>query len=168
MNIDEIADFLETETISFTFTDLGLKYLSLKTMDGEETIKLREFNINREANASKKLIIEETINFFNNGSHSMPLDLTSFTSFQKAVFKAVLKIPPREIYTYKEVAIMIENPDAARAVGNALSKSPFAYFMPAHRVLPKRGIGRCKSGAGFLRCKLLELEGHDLEKLNSE
>ncbi|MBU3189603.1 hypothetical protein K9O30_07380 [Clostridium bowmanii] len=32
-------------------------------------------------------------------------------------------------------------------------------------VLPQKGIGICRSGAGFLREKLLTLEGHDVDKL---
>lgn len=165
MLLNEIIDFLETDTISFTFSDNGLKYMSLKSIDGEEIIDLRKFDKDKEQNPKKSLIIKETLSFFNAGRHNMPLDLSAFTSFQQSVFNAVSKIPIGEIYTYKEIAIALENPDAARPVGNALAKNPVAYFIPAHRVLPKKGIGRCKSGAGFLRYKLLSLEGHDMNKL---
>lgn len=165
MKISEIIDFLGTDTISVTFSPNGLKYLSLRDKDGEELINIKKFNNQKEQDTRIDLVIKETLNFFETGSHNMPLDLIDFTSFQQAVFNAVSKISVGEIYTYKEVAIMIGNPDAARAVGNALSKNPVAYFIPAHRILPKKGIGTCKGGAAFLRHKLLTLEGHDIEKL---
>ena len=60
---------------------------------------------------------------------------------------------------------MIGKPGAAQAVGSAVSKNPVSYFLPTHRIIPQKGIGTCKSGAGFLREKLLIHEGHDIEKL---
>lgn len=164
MEIDEIIEFLETDTLSATFSHKGLKYLSLKDNDGEELIDLKDYN-KKNSNPMINLLIKETISFFNTGSHNMPLDLSAFTDFQQAVFDATSKINVGEIYTYKELAIKIGSPDAARAVGNALSKNPVSYFIPAHRILPKKGIGECKSGAGFLGYKLLSLEEHDIEEL---
>jgi hypothetical protein len=84
------------------------------------------------------LLVKETLNFLETGTHNMMLDLTDFTLFQQTVFDAV---------------------------GSAVAKNPVSYFIPTHRVLPQNGIGICKSGAGFLRDKLLTLEGHDIEKL---
>lgn len=162
MEINQIIDFLETYYISFTFSPNGLKYLSLKDNNGDQLIDLREFDEEKEQDSRISLVIKETINFLNTGRHNMPLDLGDFTTFQRDVFNIVGKIKTGEIYTYKEVAIMLGKPDAARAVGNALSNNPLAYFIPTHRVLPKTGIGECKSGAGFLRSKLLTLEGHNI------
>ena len=165
MTIDEIIEFLETDTLSVSFSSKGLKSLSLKENIGDKFINLRNFDTKDEHDPMVELLIKETISFFKTGSHKMPLDLSDFTTFQQAVFNATSKINVGEIYTYKELAITIGNPDAARAVGNALSKNPVAYFIPAHRILPKKGIGECKGGAGFLRHKLLTLEGHDIEEL---
>ena len=95
----------------------------------------------------------------------MILDLTDFTAFQQTVFDAASKINLGDICTYKELAEAIGKPGAAQAVGSAVAKNPVSYFIPTHRVLPQKGIGICRSGAGFLREKLLTLEGHDIEML---
>lgn len=95
----------------------------------------------------------------------MPLDLTTFTCFQQNVFEVASKIDPGKVVTYKIIAEILGKPGAAQAVGSAIAKNPVSYFLPTHRVLPKRGIGKCRSGAGYLREKLLALEGHDLSQL---
>ncbi len=105
------------------------------------------------------------MNFLETGTHNMPLDLSNLTLFQQKVLNAISEIGPGHVFSYKEVGEIIGKPGAAQAVGSATSKNPVSYFIPTHRVLPKIGIGICKSGAGYLREKLLILEGHDIEKL---
>ncbi|MCL2630704.1 MAG: methylated-DNA--[protein]-cysteine S-methyltransferase [Firmicutes bacterium] len=61
----------------------------------------------------------------------------SGTDFQKAVCGALALIPYGETKTYKEIAEMINNPKAVRAVGSALNKNPVAVFVPCHRVVSK-------------------------------
>ena len=75
------------------------------------------------------------------------------------------EIEPGKVVTYKDVAETLGKPGAAQAVGNAVGKNPVAYFLPTHRVIPQRGMAICRSGAGHLKDKLLEHEGHDLSKL---
>ena len=111
------------------------------------------------------MLVKETLNFVETGTHNMILDLTDFTAFQQTVFDAASKINLGDICTYKELAEAIGKPGAAQAVGSAVAKNPVSYFIPTHRVLPQKGIGICRSGAGFLREKLLTLEGHDIEML---
>lgn len=165
MDIEEIIEILETDTVSATFSEKGLKFLSLIEDRGEESIKLRDTFIEKDKNCRKYMLLKETKFFLETGRHNMKLDLSDFTKFQQLVFKAVSEIKVGEIYSYKGIAELIDNPGAAQAVGTAISKNPVSYFLPTHRVLPKKGIGRCKSGAGYLREKLLVLEGHDIEKL---
>ncbi len=161
----EIIDFLETDTLSVTLTPDGLKYMSLKTDRGSQSINLRLIGKKDKQNPVEKQVIRETLNFLETGRHNMPLDLTSFTEFEQSVFEVVSKIEPGKILTYKGVAELLDNPGAAQAVGNAVAKNPVSFFLPTHRVLPQRGIGICRSGAGHLREKLLAKEGHDLGKL---
>ncbi len=163
--IEEIIEFLEADAVSATFTVRGLKYLSLRSSRGEERIDLRLTNGKKEPNLHEKLFIDETFNFLKTGRHNMPLDLTDFTSFQQSVFEAVSKIEPGTVVTYKDVAVMLGKPGGAQAVGNAIAKNPVSYFLPTHRVIPQKGIGICKSGAGHLREKFLSHEGHDLSQL---
>lgn len=70
-----------------------------------------------------------------------------------------------KVLVTQRLAEMLGKPGAAQAVGSAVARNPVSYFLPTHRVLPQKGIGICKSGAGFLREKLLVLEGHDLAQL---
>ena len=163
--IDRIINFLETDIIGVTFSSQGLKYLSLRSNRGTQLIDLKLFNIHNEQDAITHLLIKETLSFLETGNHNMPLDLSDFTPFQQNVFDTVRSIKSGSICTYKELAEMLGKPGAARAVGSAISKNPVSYFLPTHRVLPQKGIGICKSGAGFLREKLLVLEGHDLARL---
>lgn len=165
MDVNKIIDFFQTETLSVTFSFKGLKYLSLRNNQGDEVIDLKRFDREEEQNPMVCLLVKETLNFLETGRHSMILDLRDLTSFQQTVFEAVGKISPGDICTYKRIAEILGKPGAAQAVGSAVTKNQVSYFIPTHRVLPQRGIGRCRSGAGFLREKLLILEGHDIEKL---
>lgn len=165
MQIEEIIEFLQTDRLSVTFSSLGLKFLSLKADRGEGNIDLRLAFREAEQNSEAKLILEETSNFLKKGRHSMPLDLSAFTSFQQNVFEAVSRVEPGCVTTYKGIAEILGKPGAAQAVGSAIAKNPVSYFLPTHRVLPQRGIGICRTGAGYLREKLLAHEGHDLFRL---
>ncbi len=61
------------------------------------------------------------------------------TQFQKSVYSEALKIPFGEIITYKELANLIDNPKAVRAVGGALGKNPFPIYIPCHRIIGSNG-----------------------------
>ena len=81
------------------------------------------------------------------------------TPFTAKVLKETSKIPYGKVSTYKEIANRIGNPNAYRAVGNALSSNPIPIIIPCHRVIRSNGeIG------GFgknpeLKIKLLQHEG---------
>lgn len=61
------------------------------------------------------------------------------TSFQQQVWQALLQIPYGETRTYKEIAQMIGNPKAMRAVGNANNKNKLPFLIPCHRVIGANG-----------------------------
>ncbi|HHX63174.1 MAG TPA: MGMT family protein [Epulopiscium sp.] len=130
MQIHKIINFLETDTLSVTFSSNGLKYLSLRNNTGNELIDLKNFGKAEEENPMVYLLVKETWNFLDTGSHNMVLDLTGFTSFQQAVFEAVSTISTGNICTYKELAEILEKPGAAQAVGSAVAKNPVSYFIP--------------------------------------
>lgn len=165
MNLEEMIDFLETETLCFTASTIGLKSLSLKRKPGFHCIGLRAVGEKQSQDHIEKLIVKETSNFLMTGKHVMPLDLSSFTKFQQDVFETVGNLEPGQITTFKGIADMLGKPGAAQAVGNAIARNPVSYFLPTYRVLPRRGLGICRTGAGYLREKLLIREGHDLSKL---
>ena len=168
MLLEGIIEFLETDKLSFTFTSIGLKCLSLRNLSGETIIDLGKILAGEEAASQQTIhIIKETSNFLETGYHNMQLDLTGLTVFQQAVLNEVMKVAPGKTSTYKSLAENMGKPGAAQAVGSAVSKNPVAYFIPTHRILPQKGLIVCRSGAGHLREKLLIHEGHDLEKIGS-
>jgi len=61
------------------------------------------------------------------------------TNFQIKVWEALLRIPPGQVTCYEELAEVIGEPSAPRAVGNALAHNPIAFLIPCHRVLRKAG-----------------------------
>jgi len=63
------------------------------------------------------------------------------TDFQMKVWEELLNVPYGFTVTYKELAKRIGNPNASRAVGNALAKNPLPILVPCHRVVAKRGLG---------------------------
>lgn len=165
MDVKEMIDFLGTDTVGFTFTPKGLKLLSLNADRGDRRLDLKRFDTEREPDPAAKLMVRETLRFLETGRHEMPLDFSGFTDFQQRVFRAVGRVEPGTVTTYKGIAEMLGNPRAAQAVGNAIGRNPVSYFLPTHRVLPQRGIGICRTGAGHLREKLLAHEGHDVAGL---
>lgn len=61
------------------------------------------------------------------------------TDFQLKVWEALLKIPFGELVTYGDLAELIGNPRASRAVGTAIGCNPVAYLVPCHRVIQGTG-----------------------------
>ncbi len=57
------------------------------------------------------------------------------TAFQRAVYEVTLTIPYGQTRSYGDVAKLIGNPKAARAVGQALNKNPYPILIPCHRVI---------------------------------
>lgn len=76
----------------------------------------------------------------------------ALTKFQKKVLIATLGIPRGEVRTYAWVAGKTGSPRAARAVGNTLSKNPYAPQVPCHRVIASDGsIGGYSGGVAEKR-----------------
>ena len=76
------------------------------------------------------------------------------TKFQIKVWRYLISIPKGSIRTYKQVAIAIKCPKAARAVANACAKNPYAPEIPCHRVIRSDGALGGYSGRGGIKQKL--------------
>lgn len=59
--------------------------------------------------------------------------------FQIKVWEALLSIPSGHVTTYSEIARVIGNPKASRAVGTAVGRNPVSWLIPCHRALRKSG-----------------------------
>jgi AraC family transcriptional regulator of adaptative response/methylated-DNA-[protein]-cysteine methyltransferase len=89
---------------------------------------------------------------------AIPLDLRG-TSFQRQVWRALRRIPPGQTRTYAQVAEMIKQPGAARAVARACAANPVALAVPCHRVVPTAGgTGGYRWGSAR-KARLLRAEG---------
>jgi methylated-DNA-[protein]-cysteine S-methyltransferase len=84
------------------------------------------------------------------------------TNFQKMVWTELKKIPFGETRTYKEIAVAIGKPKAARAVANACGKNPYPIIIPCHRVVRSDGSIGGFTGDGGIEKKrqLLRQENH--------
>lgn len=80
------------------------------------------------------------------------------TTFQKKVWEALCQIPYGETRSYKDVANMIGNPKACRAVGGANNKNPIMIVVPCHRVIGANGKLIGYDGGLELKKYLLNLE----------
>ena len=76
------------------------------------------------------------------------------TEFQIKVWNYLKKIPKGSVKTYKDVAIAINQPKAARAVANACAKNPYAPKIPCHRIIRSDGALGGYSGKGGVKQKL--------------
>jgi methylated-DNA-[protein]-cysteine S-methyltransferase len=61
------------------------------------------------------------------------------TTFQRRVWAALADIPYGETVSYGELAALIGQPTAARAVGLANGRNPVAVIVPCHRVIGSTG-----------------------------
>jgi methylated-DNA-[protein]-cysteine S-methyltransferase len=78
--------------------------------------------------------------------------------FQRKVLLKVCEIPLGEVRSYKWVAEQIGQPKKVRQVGRALSKNPYPFFIPCHRVIRSDGsLGGYTFGVELKRY-LLDLE----------
>ncbi len=76
-----------------------------------------------------------------NQAPTQPLNvLAKGSSFQLKVWEALLKIPEGRLASYDQVASVIGQPTAARAVGTAIGSNPVGYLIPCHRVIKKTGL----------------------------
>lgn len=82
----------------------------------------------------------------------------SGTEFQQAVWKALRAIPYGQTRSYKQIADLLGNPKACRAVGLANNRNPIAIVIPCHRVVGHNGSLVGYAGGMTAKQALLEIE----------
>lgn len=88
-----------------------------------------------------------------------PLDVSSGTSFQQAVWRELRRLKTGETCSYSELARRIGRPNAGRAVGGACGANLIPVLIPCHRVLAaNQKLGGFSGGLEWKR-KLLAREG---------
>ncbi len=68
----------------------------------------------------------------------LPLDLRG-TAFQQRVWRTLCRIPPGETRSYSELAHMVGEPRAVRAVARSCARNPVSLAVPCHRVIGSDG-----------------------------
>jgi methylated-DNA-[protein]-cysteine S-methyltransferase len=89
----------------------------------------------------------------------LPIDLRSVTPFMASVLEALRTIPYGVLRNYREIASQIGNPNAQRAVGNAVKRNPVPIVVPCHRVIKTDGTIGGYAGGPQIKERLLKLEG---------
>ncbi len=91
----------------------------------------------------------------------LPLDMSKVPEFYQRVYAVARGIPAGQTLTYGEVARKLGDAGAARAVGQALGRNPFAPVVPCHRVLAAKGKmgGFSANGGAATKRQMLLLEG---------
>ncbi|MBI4304117.1 MAG: methylated-DNA--[protein]-cysteine S-methyltransferase [Chloroflexi bacterium] len=86
------------------------------------------------------------------------LDLSAATLFQRKVWETARQIPYGETRSYLWLAEKIGQPQAGRAVGQALGKNPLPVIVPCHRVVATDGKLGGFTGGLEMKRQLLHLE----------
>ncbi len=96
------------------------------------------------------------------GGDPSPLDVAldlHGTTFQRAVWKALLGIPFGRTKTYGEIAAQVGRGAVPRATGTAVGRNPVSILVPCHRVIGANGSLTGYAGGLPRKEKLLQHEG---------
>jgi methylated-DNA-[protein]-cysteine S-methyltransferase len=91
-------------------------------------------------------------------SFGLPLDMSLSTGFRRLVQQYLPSIGYGQTRSYGQVAELVGNPRAARAVGTACATNPLPVVVPCHRVLRNDGTPGGYVGGPAAKTTLLSLE----------
>jgi len=145
------------------------KHLVLVTMPGESkgsfddriADRFGDYKVERGGKLNRQSELE--IRAYLNGKlkkFSVKIDIEA-APFQKKVLNYVARIPFGQTKTYGEIAAIVGNPRASRAVGTANARNNLPLVVPCHRVVGCNGLGGYGGGLS-LKKKLLKHEGISL------
>ncbi|MFD0783664.1 methylated-DNA--[protein]-cysteine S-methyltransferase [Micromonospora azadirachtae] len=89
---------------------------------------------------------------------TVPVRIPRGSDFERAVWREMTRIPHGETLTYGEVARLVGDPGAARAVGVACNRNPVPVIVPCHRIVGAGGKLVGFGGGLDRKVHLLELE----------
>jgi methylated-DNA-[protein]-cysteine S-methyltransferase len=92
---------------------------------------------------------------------TITLDMSRIAPFNARVYETTRAIAPGQTRTYGDIARAIGDASAARAVGQALGRNPFAIVVPCHRVVGANDklVGFSANGGIATKLRLLQIEG---------
>ncbi len=80
-------------------------------------------------------------------------------TFNEKVWALCARVPAGRVTTYGEIAKAAGQPGAARAVGNAMNRNPYAPTVPCHRVVGSTGKLTGFAQGLKVKAKMLRDEG---------
>ncbi len=122
-------------------TDIGICKITFLEEEHKalEELKVEFPEANIHAHHGKYIsLVEKYFNDWEIPDDQIVLDLKG-TPFQLQVWRALISIPSAHLLAYQDIANMIKNPGAVRAVGSAIGRNPIAYLIPCHRVIRQSG-----------------------------
>jgi methylated-DNA-[protein]-cysteine S-methyltransferase len=88
----------------------------------------------------------------------LPLDFSLSSGFRQVVQRHLTQIPYGRTESYRDVATVVGNPKAVRAVGSACATNPLPVVVPCHRVVRTGGGLGGYVGGLHVKTALLTLE----------
>lgn len=150
-------------TLLLASTDTGLVRLAFERENFDTVLESLATKVSpRILREPRRLdtVAAELDEYFTGGRHvfDVPLDYAMSSGFRQQVQRHLPHIGYGHTQTYKEVAALVGNPKAVRAVGTACATNPLPVVVPCHRVL--RSDGGLGGYLGGLEAKttLLTLE----------
>jgi len=106
---------------------------------------------------------QQILKYLEGKSQSLDFPVIHLNSpFRKKVLEVERNIPYGETRSYGEVAKMVNNPRASRAVGSANAENPLPLYFPCHRIINSNGkLGGFGWGVD-VKQYLLDLESKSL------
>ncbi len=138
-----------------------------KTHEATRTRLLRHCPAAEESEAPPKTIaraiedIQALMRGENKTLRAINLDMARIAPFNARVYETTRAIPPGATRSYGDIARAIGEPNAARAVGQALGRNPFAIVVPCHRIVGANDklVGFSANGGIATKLRLLMIEG---------
>ncbi|NLC54566.1 MAG: methylated-DNA--[protein]-cysteine S-methyltransferase [Erysipelothrix sp.] len=129
------------------------KYILSISYFKEANLKKIETPLIKQAYTQITAYLNDELKEFN-----LPIEIVG-SDFEKTVYKHLMTVPYGQVISYKQLAKMIDNEKAARAVGGALNKNPLSIVVPCHRVIASNNDLTGYAGGLDIKIKLLEIEG---------
>ena len=146
---------LKEGVVKISFSDEspeGLEYWSQKFLGTEV----------REGSKYTQNAKQQILKYLEGKSQSLDFPVIHLNSpFRQKVLEAERNIPYGETRSYGEVAKMVNNPRASRAVGSANAENPLPLYFPCHRIISSN-VGLGGYGGGLdVKKYLLDLEARN-------
>ena len=150
-------------TLLLAATPRGLVRVAYDTEDHGRVLETLADRVSpRVLRAPKRLDVaaRELGEYFGGQRHTfdLPLDLSLSRGFRLLVQQNLPSIGYGQTRSYRQVAELVGNPKAVRAVGTACATNPLPVVVPCHRVLPSHGKPGSYVGGTAAKVTLLNLE----------